>query len=282
MTTLEKKAKEQFRAVCVTDYRCVDYPKLPEGVQYVAWALETCPSTGKKHFQAFAYGVKSTLSGWSKRFGKSHIEKMRGTFIDNEAYCSKEGHLTELGVKPMGDGQKRCLKDFTDEIIRRPGIAPVEIALDQAEYAPLFCQYRGGLNALSAASFARSIKGDHTAPEVVFIHGPSGAGKTRYVRELEPDVCLIPTGMQWFDGYFGHEAVLINNLSPKSLGDRDRFLEVLDRYPIQVPVKGGFVMWKPKRIYITSTYPPEAYYHLFHQAAELTRRITTIRSMEAI
>lgn len=282
MTTLEVKKKEQFRAAVITDYRCVDYSILPQGVQYIAWGLETCPKTGRLHFQAFAYGEKSTLSGWSKKFGKSHVEKMLGSFVQNDVYCSKQSQLQELGLRPMGDGQKRTLKDFTDEIIRRPGVAPVDIALDQAEFAPVFCQFRGGLNVLAAARFARSIKGDHSAPTVTFVHGPSGAGKTRYVRELEPDCYTVPSGLQWFDGYFGHEAVLLNNLSPSSLGDRDRFLEILDRYPIQVPIKGGFVMWKPRRIYITSTYSLEMFTMMCHQPTELTRRITTVMNLPTI
>jgi hypothetical protein len=37
------------------------------------------------------------LSGWKKMFPVAHIEAMRGTFAENDKYCSKEGTLTHLG-----------------------------------------------------------------------------------------------------------------------------------------------------------------------------------------
>lgn len=37
-------------------------------------------------------------------------------------------------------------------------------------------------------------------------------------------------------------------------------LQLLDGYPLDVPIKGGFVAWRPKRIYITAPFRPEDTY----------------------
>ncbi len=99
----------QFRAAVVTDHKAEDYIELHEGVQFIAWSIETAPTTGKKHGQAYAYGRKQTVKAWNKAFDGAHIEQMRGTFAQNDAYCSKESTLKTLGVKPQGTGQRRDL-----------------------------------------------------------------------------------------------------------------------------------------------------------------------------
>lgn len=275
-----KKKIPQFRGVCITDFRCVDYTELPPGVQYIAWGHETCPTTNKPHLQVFAYGEQRTEPGWAKLFGKSHVEGMRGTFAENDKYCSKQGVLQELGVRPMGTGKRRDLMDACQNVIKNPRTDPFALAVDDPDYAPVTVQYGKGLDRLRAAAFEKTIKGDITLPIVKYIHGPPGAGKTYGVRMAEPDLWSTST-TQWFDGYYGQDAVLFNNLSPQGVTDFNLFLEVLDRYPVRVPIKGGFVMWKPKRIYITSTYPPEAFAARCHNPLEWTRRITTTEYISA-
>jgi 4-hydroxy-3-methylbut-2-enyl diphosphate reductase IspH len=54
----------QFRAVCFTDFTLRKWSQndLKENdIQYVAYALETCPETKKLHHQAWAYSEKKKL-----------------------------------------------------------------------------------------------------------------------------------------------------------------------------------------------------------------------------
>lgn len=55
-------------------------------------------------------------------------------------------------------------------------------------------------------------------------------------------------------------------------------LQILDRYPIDVPIKGGFTAWRPKRIYITSAFHPrEVYKHVPEEnIQQLLRRIDKV------
>jgi len=170
------------------------------------------------------------------------------------------------------------MKQLCDNI--EPGKNIMDLATDVDSFT-VCIQYKRGLEAYVANKRQRAIQGNHDAPDVIFITGPSGSGKTRYVRELEPIVYDIPRG-PWRDGYDLQEAVLYDNLEPNSIGDRAQFLKEIDRYPIQVPVKGGFTAWKPKRIYITSTYPSEAFERAFNQATEWTRRVTSIMILPSI
>ena len=203
---------------------------------------------------------------------------MLGSFRQNEKYCSKEGTLQELGVKPMNSGQKRCLVDLTDEILRNPKRPACDIALDCPGSAPVYVQYHRGLDKLSAAALERTIKGDNSAPEVIYIFGPPGSGKTRYARERESDIYDVPAddSYKWKDGYHGHEAVLYDNISSRSLTSLPRFLKEIDRYPVRVSVKGGFTLWKPKRIYITALEEPDVFARVFDHPAEFQRRVTSV------
>jgi hypothetical protein len=67
-----------------------------------------------------------------------------------------------------------------------------------------------------------------------------------------------PGDFQWFDGYEGQRIVIIDDFRgeyPLPL-----LLQLLDRYPMQVPVKGGFSQWCPRKVYITSNIRPWLWY----------------------
>jgi len=263
----------QFRAAVITDHRAQAYTELPDGVQYIAWSLEHAPTTGKAHNQAYAYGNKMTVSKWSKLFGNAHVEGMKGTFAQNDAYCSKESALSTLGEKPMGTGHRRDLQQIQSVMDKLPpGVNVMDAAMD-ADNFNVCIQYKKGLEAYVANKRRRYVQSNRDAPDVIFITGPAGSGKTRYVWDKEPNVYVVPS-LQWKDGYDLDEAVLYDNLEPQAITDRSHFLKEIDRYPLQVPVKGGFTTWKPKRVYITSTYSSESFAAKFAEANEWYRRVT--------
>jgi len=72
----------------------------------------------------------------------------------------------------------------------------------------------------------------------VFV-GPPNSGKTKFVNDRYPDNYSFPIGKDlWSDGYMGQPVVLVDDFSGQMrLVDTLRFL---DRYPIQIPKKGGF------------------------------------------
>jgi len=115
------------RGICFTNFGLkIDY--LPDDVQFIAFGQEVCPSTQREHQQGFAYTpIAQRFSWWSKKFPKGmHMEIMRGTFADNERYCSKEGQYTEIGTKPMKNGASRNAHDIV--VLMEEGMRPTQIA----------------------------------------------------------------------------------------------------------------------------------------------------------
>lgn len=63
----------------------------------VAYGMETCPKTGKKHYQCFVQWRLMHNLKWCRTKRNCHWEACKGTIEDNEKYCSKEEQYTVLG-----------------------------------------------------------------------------------------------------------------------------------------------------------------------------------------
>ena len=82
--------------------------------------------------------------------------------------------------------------------------------------------------------------------------------------------------LKWWDGYDGHTDIILDDFR----GDYCKFaylLKILDRYPLQVEVKGGMRQLRCRNIFITSDVHPELIYgdHVGDKS-QLLRRISKI------
>jgi len=119
------------------------------------------------------------------------------------------------------------------------------------------------------------------APVVYWLHGSTGSGKTRfafeYADENDLELWVSSDNLKWFDGYDNQKAVLFDDFRASHCSFAF-LLRLLDRYPMRVPIKGGFVFWNPSIIFITSPYKPKYVYKRFEENVEdlnqLKRRIT--------
>lgn len=285
----EEDKGNPFRAAILTIWGVdgavpADYTELPVKLQYLAYGHEVAPTTKRPHLQAWAYSTKvMRLTAWKKIFPTASIRKMRGTFAENDRYCSKASTLTELGDRPMENGKKRTLRDLCEEVTAGAKIGvPLSTIIMDSEHKDTFVQYNSGIKTLHTYAVTEKLrKVDKAfAPEVIYVHGPPGTGKTRYVHDLDENVydCPSEDGYKWKDGYAGQDTVLYDNVSPVTMLCPNRFLKEIDRYFIQVPVKGGYIGWRPKRIIITSVLHPDhfATQTKFTLAAEFLRRITKV------
>lgn len=255
-----KDEKTPFRAACITHYG-EPWTELPHKIQYIAFAKEICPTTQRVHYQTWAYAESvMRLTQWKKIFPGDHIEQMRGTFAQNDKYCSKESEMTTFGTRPMGNGKKRSLELLSQDILEAAKKAkPLDLVVTDPDAAPTYVQYHNGLRSLYTMQVTRTLREAPDQPvEVYHVYGPPGSGKTWWVRSKEPDIYSVPAGdgYKWKDGYCGQEAVLYDNVKPEKITDPAQLLVELDRYFIQVPVKGGFIGWRPRRVYITTVLGP--------------------------
>lgn len=89
--------------------------------------------------------------------------------------------------------------------------------------------------------------------------GKTGTGKTRFCLDQVMDQDFwIPGDYKWFDNYRGQPIVIFDDYRGEY--KLQMLLKLLDRYPMQVPIKGGFVEWTPRKIYITSNISPNCWY----------------------
>lgn len=94
-------------------------------------------------------------------------------------------------------------------------------------------------------------------PNITWIWGKTGVGKTRWAFDEHQSV-YVKDGTMWWDGYMQQEAIVIDDFDGK-WPVRD-LLRLLDRYPYQGQVKGGYVQINSPYIYITSDRKPEGYW----------------------
>lgn len=250
---------------------------LPDFVLYLAYGDEVTKE-GKKHYQCFVYTEKVRFSKFEGWIGKSFREPMKGTFKENQAYCSKQGVLKEFGERPE-QGARKDLLTLKRKIEEKSGVDVLELAEDEELFGTV-AKHHKFMGAYNNHFHGRRAPNNEEV-HVTYICGPPGCGKTRFVREFEPDVydCPPDDNFKWKDGYQLHEAVLYDNIDYDSFSP-GRILKELDRYKIQVPVKGGFVWWKPKRVYITSVLTPDLISEKFANKREFTRRITVYKLMQ--
>lgn len=185
-----------------------------------------------------------------------HAERRAGSRDQAIAYCSKEEsrvtNPTTFGEMVLNQGKRTDLEDIKDRL--KEGASSLDIADeyfgDWVRYNKSFTLYR------TLIQTPRDFK-----TSLIIYWGSAGSGKTRRVYSEGGTVYPVPQpngGSVWFDGYEDHESVLLDDFYgwiPLSL-----LLKMADRYAMKVPIKGGMVNFRPKKLYITSNSHPNEWY----------------------
>lgn len=225
---------------------------VPDSASYLVYGRERGES-GTFHLQGYIQFERKRARGRVVQLlgGHAFVEPRRGTVGEAVTYCKKDGDFSEFGCVPSDNqGQRTDLGPLVQQL--RDGKRLREVALvDPATY----CRYRSGLRDIS--TFV--AKGREGPPTVFYVSGEPGTGKSRWAHGFgEPSETWSYPGEGWFDGYDGQKIAIFDDFGDDVRGVGERgitytmFLRLLDRYPIQVPVKGGFVQWVPETIIITS------------------------------
>jgi len=235
-------------------------------VEYMRFGIETCPTTGRQHAQGWLQwnNPRSVQQFW-KRFNHPHIEPRYGSVDHNQKYTSKDGVWEEFGQPPK-QGERIDWTRAREELQQRHSV--VEVINNQPHLLPT-------IRALERyATLSRQPPNDRDI-RCIYIHGPSGCGKSRAVHQAYPNAYWKPAG-EWWDGYEGQQVVVLDDY----YGDQpySQLLRVLDRYPLRLPVKGGFVPAEYTTVIITSNARPDEQYEGIegHRRAPLMRRLTRV------
>jgi len=222
-------------------------------IRYLVFGREVGQS-GTPHLQGFiAFNARKTLAYVKSVPGlsRAHVESAKGTPLQASTYCKKDGEYNEYGELPAGAGKRTDLEELYQLV--KSGASKEEIA---DKFPSQFIRYRNSILALIADyQEERDWECD-----VQVLWGRTGTGKTRKVFDSHPskDIYVHP-GESWFNGYEGQPVVLFDDFNGSEF-KLSYLLKLLDRYKMKVPVKGGYVQWIPKIIYITSNKDPQVWY----------------------
>lgn len=228
-----------------------------QDVRYCVWQNEICPGTSREHIQGYLELKKPWRSKRAVTLigDGAHVEKRRGTRESAREYCLKEESRHrgpfEFGEWTRGGAGRRndilALKEAVKE-----GKSEKEIA---DEFFGDYLRYHKGIRRY----IGLQIEPRDFKTQVHILWGDAGTGKTKYVYDTfgAKHVYDVPRpngGSVWFDGLRGdHRVCLLDDFYgwvPLHL-----LLKLGDRYPLQLPIKGGMVEFRCEHLFITSNKP---------------------------
>ncbi len=209
---------------------------------------------------------------------RAHFERRRGNRDQARDYCMKEDTRQD-GPWECGDYKAGGQGARTDLL---EAIATADETYSIAEVArqhPLqFVKYSRGLSQyIFHTRPARSIA---NPPSVHLYYGTTGSGKTRKAFEDNESIYRKAPDSTWFDGYYGQDCLLLDDFSGRASKMPLSFLLILlDRYPVDVQIKGGHAAMTAQHIVITTNLHPVTWYDYANRQEQyraLMRRITSI------
>lgn len=205
-----------------------------KGVRYLAYGLETCPTTGRMHHQGWicftsqiSCSTKS-ICKIAKLLGNAHVEPMFGSLQSNNEYCSKEATLKKFGDEPK-QGDRSDLKNVITRI--RDGETTAEqICLEDPVY---FHMYGRTIQKAEDIHLRKRFRQWQT--KGIWYYGNTGAGKSHLAFEgYSPDTHYSkPLQDHWWDGYTGQRVVILNEFRGEI--SFSELLSLVDKWPHSVP-----------------------------------------------
>lgn len=272
---MTRTSNQRARAWCFTKFCKTDellksgeelMKTIGEGTaSYLIYGIEKT-KTDKTHLQGYVYFKNArSFQSVKKLLGDEvHIEKSRGTPQENIAYCSKDGKFFFFGDEPQG-GRRNDITEIKSSLkdgLNMREILDVATSNQAVQFAQRWLTYKEKKRTL--------------APEIWWLHGPTGSGKSRRASTWAHNPHYQHGGGKWWDGYDGHDEVIINDFR-QDFAAYDELLRLFDRYPHRVQVKGGYRSWLATKIYITAPKTPqEMFLSAPKEGEEILRRINHV------
>lgn len=263
-----------------TSFKVDNFSVDSNACQYCVYQVEQCPVTGREHVQGyieFHRRVRQSTVQLAIRDRTAHVERRRGSQKEAIDYCSKtESRIQDpihIGVPSASEqGRRTDLVNFLEDV--REGKRVRDLWTD---YGTIMIKYpRGVQDALLQYGASRCP----TVPvRVAWIHGRTGSGKSRLAHQVLPRGVNYwkPDSSRWWPTYTGQASVVLDDWSPSECGLSEThlkyWLRVLDRYPLMVETKGGYVGLTAVIFLITTVEALEYALSRFDVDNQLHRRI---------
>lgn len=249
------------------------FTALPEGARYVCWQREV-GAEGTPHLQGY---IAFTEMFRRKRVsdllgGHAWLGAARGTEQQAVEYCTK---ADTRAAGPWEFGERKEQGERTDLKPFQAACAAIVAGEPLRSLDPyLFAKHSNGLKALSALQAPPRRDG----LVVTCIVGGTGVGKTHWVFEHFPTTFRphYGNGGLWWDGYAGEDSILLDEFRGQC--PLQKLLMILDKYPLMLEIKGGYLAARFTKVFITTNSEPEEWYrgaaaYNRTEFAALTRRI---------
>ncbi len=247
--------------------------------KFIVWQEEKCPTSGRLHIQGFIRFHSNHRQRWVKSaFNVGNDISVRvadGNDQQQINYCNDEkkrlagGRFYREG-QPCSQGHRTDIELLEESL--KSGVSLVQISED---HFSSFIRYHKGILLYRTLHYERR----KTKPTVLVFYGPAGSGKTRKAVSIDQDFYILSPGNSkncWFDGYTQQRVVIIDDYYGWM---RYGFLlQLLDRYPFRVELKGSSQEFDSPFIIITSNNHPQEWYDFSTRMeyAPLERRISNI------
>lgn len=231
---------------------------------FCVYQLELSPETSRLHFQGYLELGRTmrytALQEWPG-LADAHFEKRRGSQQQAVAYCTKPNETFPNDTskvdgpwfygKPKRQGQRSDLDALYQRLSEGATLKEVS-----NEFFELFLRYGSRIQSyITLNTPARDFP-----PHVTVLTGPPRSGKSKYCHSMAPNAFWRPPGIHtWWDTYDRHEDIILDDFYGGQM-PYSYMLRLLDRYPVLVQTKGGWVQFRPRRIFITSNAAPEDWY----------------------
>lgn len=243
--------------------------------------IEEAPGTARPHIQGYVEFTKQTSMAEAKLLlgdQAIHLEVRRGTREQAMEYCQKDETRRE-GPWILGD------PSHTQGT--RSDLIAVKRALDSGasneaiadQFFGSWVRYRRSFDEYRALKKMKVEVRDSTVDPTVFVlWGSTGTGKTKAATDAFPDAYWLMKPVDrstvWMDGYTGQSTVIIDEFY--GWLPFDLLLRMLDRYPLQMQIKGGVVQLLATTFVITSNKSPDTWYPRVLDVSPLLRRLNVI------
>lgn len=263
--------QERSRNICFTSFLDEKVEFDETIMKYMIIGSETCPDTGKHHWQGYIqFKEQVHKKDMAEILGskKIHWDTAMGNAEENYKYCSKDGDYEEFGSMKK-QGERTDLMAVAELI--KDGKNLLEIVLERpVEYIKF---HRGIEKAIQLRE--KAVRWYPRDVEVYVLIGPTGCGKTSLAYKNDPGLYKLlceENRPLWFDGYDGEKTLLIDEMGPDCI-PYSFMLGMLDSYELRLPIKGGFTYANWTRVFITSNKSMENWWH-GKDISALKRRIT--------